>query len=525
MEGLIKVVKKRVWIIPVLILVIVSLVVGTFLAVQQSSLGEVELVGEFVYGTLVCSESPGSPVSTRLFDLPVGGKILSDINFAFSPRFDVLVEVPAYSGFDFKALRYRICEKANPTNCITDERIKLSASSSLKQTFDLGTVDNKHTVFFKLEDSKTTLGCLFLTAGVVANDNCWQDWNSMSGKYRVVYDNYALLRDDVLDGGQEFISETCSNPKSEAEKVKLELIVSTNLGDKSAFVQSVGVDRLKPNERWNYITGIVPVFEVVESFSGQSAICQNNQMYGLSEIKVVSGQTYRVVDQSKRLGSVTCCNGDVRLNEVCENHNFISIEGDVECNLINPCPINDYQIYLEDQSRTTVFRQSCVEGTCVSETKDVECASSVACDEGFNCVSFKCVRTGADEGTSFTDPLNDSDDSGSTGLNCEPLWVVGGQSLGLLGEIPELTIIPNVGCLVQPYILVIAVSLGVIAFLFSLLFLMKQYPNKKQKLLILGISGVLGFVAGFIFYLLWWAFLIFAIILAIVFVVLRFIKK
>jgi hypothetical protein len=489
-----------------IVLVSIVAVVGAswFGIKQMTSLNEsnnVDVVGKFFWGTLSCGLAPGKPyITTNQFNLPVEGVTLSDVNFAYTPKFTVTVSTPTGAIFSSnKALYYKICEKAHPEICSYATRTGIDRAGFSKV---LPPVDADHNLFVQVQQAKLGLTCTgFFTIPYEKNE-CWGKMDNQFGSYSVEYSNYVLLRTDALNGGVVQLSETCANPKTNAQKLQLDLILKTNLADKNAFIQSISIDRLKPEERWNYVSNIVMAVVNLETYSGQDAVCQNNIMYGLSEISTISGKNYSVVDQSKTLGGVDCCNGDVKLNQVCKDHKFVSLD-QAECSVSKPCPLVDWQIDTKDAYRKTLIQQNCVNGKCVLQNKTVECTSNIACKEGYNCVGYKCVKTGADISpvpapVTITPPEK----------VCKAIWSVAG-----------FTVIPNPTCFswwgqVQ---LVASILITLFAFVLTFTWLKQKFPAKNEKVMLWVLSLAITVIFGILTWLLFWT----ALVIFIIYVIIR----
>lgn len=361
----------------------------------QNTLGTPELIGSYFYGTISCDNA--GTKTTDISNANINGQELSNINFAYTDAFQTTVTVPDYSVAWYqikspRALYYKICDSSNENSCIQSQRISTPITTTLP------TVDNKHFLFFQVVEFKIG-SCVLLTADQRLSDaSCWQMPSSdPKMSFTTSYTLWKLRRHDALQGGDTPLSETCSDPKTAAQQMELKLVTSDET-KKLQFIKDISTSRLNPTESWNYISGIVPLIATIETYSGQDAVCQNNVMYGLSTITTTQGN-YRIRDSNKNLGSVACCNGiPPSATTTCVNHKIIDISTPAECSLTKPCPVSDWQINPSDSSRKTIEMQTCNSGKCVMSTKSVECAADSACQNGYACVNYKCVQTGADTG-------------------------------------------------------------------------------------------------------------------------------
>lgn len=157
---------------------------------------------------------------------------------------------------------------------------------------------------------------------------------------------------------------------------------------------------------------------------------------------------------------------------------------------------------LESGKSDTKSFDACVKSIVLCTPNDKRC-------EGNHLMICDVKGSGWDDSGESSDCKNDIiiDD-------CPALWSV---TIPFIKD--EIDVIPNIGCLLRPYIIFVSISLGALVFLFSLLFLRRRFSGKGDLPILLGISGVSSVVAGLIFYWLWWVFIIFFVILLIVFIV------
>lgn len=388
---------KKVFGISIFIVLIIGIILsGIFFITKEQTIPGIEIISRPVFGYLSCSPDINPVKSTNIFTLNKEGENILCSKFhpdASSCQVTINVQRQALNT-DAKAIKYSVCN-VDGSNCITNTREVLSNIRDSAYTKTFSTITNKQKIFVRFEDFKSSFSCLVIDR---FKDECWQSWDGNQPTYSAIFTPYVLWRNDIFGGSNFPISESCSNPKNEALLEKVDLLLSTSLS--SQFTQTSSKAKLNPEERWSYIGGFVLSPYEIELFNNQQAYCSNKVMYGFDKITTISGKQYLIADVNKRLGNVACCNGDTRLNEVCQNHQWISLEKQ-ECSIINPCKLVDWVTDPTDSSSQTIQRQECVSNKCVLIKKDVECSSSNACNADETCVDFVCKKTGGvigDEG-------------------------------------------------------------------------------------------------------------------------------
>ena len=158
-----------------------------------------------------------------------------------------------------------------------------------------------------------------------------------------------------------------------------------------------------PHRVYTYLSGLEPapfVFGNVQTYNGQFVFCQKatNTLYKIAPITAY-GKIYQsvVLDSSGVVGTVNCCEGDQRPNQVCQNNQWITIT-QAQCDLTigKFCPEQDWIPYGNLQVR----RFSCVNNQCVPEVKSVtcnfnmDCPNGQVCQRGYSPFDNKCVLQG-----------------------------------------------------------------------------------------------------------------------------------
>lgn len=490
------------------VLIIALLLIMAGCQVKTTTTPNIEIIARPVFGVLGCfpDENPVPTHSEKA--IPKEGIILPSSYFGDISDATITViwdETGLFS--DSNMIYHRICN-TDGSGCRVNWKTQIITPSTPSGSTVLGTISRLEQMEIRYGDS-----CLF-------GSQC-QKWISGVDDYFIPieglrftaeYRRYALWKTDIYNPTKK-VSDTCANPVAEVSDEQLDLLISTTIAGQEA--RSKYTTGLAPNERWSYIAGFALSPMETEIYKGQEAYCTDNRMYGFDVIKTVNGFTYKIADFTKFIDKVICCNGDVRINEVCQNHIWIPID-EKECSTISPCPIVSWSVDPSDAKRKTIFRQQCISGKCDKVTKEVECATSYACPEGYTCLDFECRKTGGSGGGLIPDTCgNKKCESGETYDNCptdckaecEPVWAIG-----------SLTIIPNIsaGCVswFTPFIWIISIMGGIISFYFAYQFTTKKTPKKKG--INYFISVAIGLGIGSIIFLYWWIFIILLILLIII---------
>lgn len=500
-------------VLPVLLGVLILSGIGALLyygIIQQTVMSQ-QVVGKWTWGYIKCEQgSPPVIDNPEIFSFPLAGVTLKDSDFAWTPRFNVIVNVPVQSAFDMKVLHYKICDKSNPSSCKFDVREKIDLGLASNQNWNFRIpfdITSANSLFMRLEDLDSSK-CFFSFGDLLSRNECWTEWVEQKGAtYNVQYDNYYLVDHNFMKGGAVQLSETCANPKSEADQSSLKLLTkvlpSTLAGAREQFIYGQGKDRLLPNEYLNYISDIVLTVADVEIYNGQEAVCQNKNMVGLSVVSTLNGD-FKVVDPAKLNQPVDCCFNDVRIGYHCDAHKWVAdAVAPKECSLTLPCPYASKVVNTSDASRTSLSYQTCENNVCVFHSQKVECTNAIACASGQNCVNYKCVDTGAKVG----DVLPVVTENGVLENNCAPLYAIG-----------VLTVIPDFACWdwfdwVKGFG---SLLIGVLAFVLVFKWLRRKFRSPKDKVLLWVLSLLITLLIFGLAWLFFWIGLITFLVLVII---------
>jgi hypothetical protein len=499
--------KPIVFISLIVLLVVIAGAVVYFNPAMQTSLGSrnegVNIIVRPVFGQLECMpDSNPVRVSTETSIGSSGIVHLPTTYYGDISSLSLTVSLPKASSFGYqRRLRYSIC-RVGGTSCIIKDKVitqtQNQATSTTLQTISTG---YEYSLFYEEDRS------VFST-----------NWVGISGaKYTATYTPYVLYVNDIFNPKRK-ISATCNHPEYEASDEKLELLTSTSIAGQKA--RSGYVSKLMPEQFWSYIAGFVVSPYEIETYRNQDAYCSGNTMYGFDTITTSIGNEYLIADINKVLGSVSCCNGDVKLNAVCENHLWKDIQTEeVECSVFKPCPLSTYVVNPNDSQGDSLIKQTCSSaGKCVLLTKDVECTTNNQCKEGETCnEDWKCELTGASGGGEIPNSCGNRICEGNedytncptdcvntnTGENeqCKPLIDVD-NGFTPLDKTDKLFFVPNPFC---EKILYISAGLGILVGFLILGFGYNDYikpKTKRQKIdwLLMFVVFAIAILGGFLVY-------------------------
>jgi len=130
----------------------------------------------------------------------------------------------------------------------------------------------------------------------------------------------------------------------------------------------------------NYITDFVQTATKTYQYEGDEVVCQARAVYGIDETSLKDGSSVKI--QGDKISNVDCCpsesncGSDFKFNPIVVR----------ECTYSTECD-NGGDLY--PISQTTAGYFTCNDGTCVKNTKSVECTSDAVCQtrhgEGFAC--------------------------------------------------------------------------------------------------------------------------------------------
>jgi len=158
-----------------------------------------------------------------------------------------------------------------------------------------------------------------------------------------------------------------------------------------------------PHRVYTYLSGLEPapfVYGNVQTYNNQFVFCQKatNTLYKIAQISSY-GRTYQSViqDPSGIVGSVNCCEGDQRPNQVCQNNQWITItQAQCDLSIGKFCSESSWTPYGNKQVR----QFSCVNNQCIPEIKTVQCnynedcGNDLVCQRGASVFDNKCVGIG-----------------------------------------------------------------------------------------------------------------------------------
>lgn len=373
-------------------------------------------------------------------------------------------------GIGTHKLGYAICNSktAKKENCREIQKVKVTKGQVLTIS------DVRQEEFVKLE--------YVLDKGIIGATRI------QGADYQIGFVPYGLREYDVLSGSSNPVNPNdCIVSSSDDSWRDRFLSTDSNKVD-NQISKNTNERRLQPEEvRWfvsGYLTSAEPSF--VLKYRNQDAWCRTTgssaEIYKINKVKLGSG-TYKIAnpDWSDYLGSETCCPTSTRADEVCnKNFKWEQIKGS-ECGSFKSCGSPNWVPYTENE----IIKYSCVNGRCVSETKEVDCASDYDCKDSnqiCNLNTFKCVDANVNLKGQVIETLADNQ------ADCQAKggqWITSKKKkydpLSLVG-VTEPTLLINEYCDMPSktnWLLYILIALGIIgaaAFWKPLLTLIKQIP-------------------------------------------------
>ena len=373
-----------------------------------------------------------------------------------------------------RRLNYKVCDTADKTKC------SLSTTKTLTMTndayFDIPNIRYTESVFLDYEEY-ALLKLKYVDKSIT---------------YKLFFQQYCLREYNVLGGSAIPInSNDCkvnyvSNDLISTDIQKLLTEVDSKGSDLNQQTSELLFD---PNEvRWylaGYVSSAAPSFKL--TYNGVDAWCRqvgnDALIYKINKVSSVSG-TYKVAsfDWSDLLDTKVngCCLGNVLGDSVCQADFKYAKISDSSCSVFGDCGVPNYV----PSGPKSVTKYSCINGKCVQEWKQVECASDYDCrltNQVCDLSTYTCVKPNTNiEGDTYDDTGD-----GSSDKICE--WYESlkqSQSVdsGILGWrkwIGAEKIVTTTECVTKPMYIIalLAVVFGGIIIILSL----TMKPKRKRK--------------------------------------------
>ena len=217
------------------------------------------------------------------------------------------------------------------------------------------------------------------------------------GTYYATYNPFILWNNPGLGGRYEYTNPT----QGCMFQTNKNLIIEDTLGIGTG--SSTSTSTLEPYKTRNYIDVAIPIS--VENRRIQGGLyCQNNNLYPIENIRVVSGE-YNVVNYDKITKSVQCCNGDFEPGFTCVDNTWKELPKTIQeagvqkisCSLFNQCPNTEW-VPSGDKAQS---RYVCENSICIPKTRNVGCNYYSDCSTGTTCdrISSTCVKVPLPIGT------------------------------------------------------------------------------------------------------------------------------
>lgn len=342
------------------------------------------------FGTVKCAPAIGGSLTSGSITIPADGKVLQCPTN--TKNCDVLISVKD-EGFIAppRKLEWYVCDPGF-LNCESKNYVSEISGSGFKDKLIRANIPKDKMIYVQLQASTFPFAP-------------YKGYEGASAK--LVYVPYILWKKDSLRGGENPIegSTDCKMPTSSS--YWLDRIVASTIKDKDGQQATIRAsnNQLEPDQTYNYVSGTVTraSFGNAVTYNGNKGYCADNIqgigkaiIYGFGTLKTAS-TTYTIVDLSKELGRVDCCQENQIIGStICKNFKLQPLEVDdetgetnAECSLVNPC--NPGKFTYSDNDRTS-FQYKCVSGKCVvSDIQQEECTKTSQCPSDRVCVNFKCM--------------------------------------------------------------------------------------------------------------------------------------
>jgi len=382
------------------IMIVLMLLSAGFLiynSTVQASYENVELIGGFEYASIGCLPASGGEV----FSEPIYAGYDGEVTI-FAPEnsinYDLTVSYPDLDLLSYQySMRYSECDE-NGENCGQEFRANFN--------FDFDDLpDSKYRLASGISSSRSFKIAFEKRLTFVG---AWQPDTSNRGFLELESQPYILWRVDTRNSGTTVLNdEGCEMPYGEDI---FQGIISSNSPMYDEFSPITG---LEPNQFYNYITAISPVFvdgDIIGDYKGETGYCvaggSSAIVYGVWEVVTKNQGAYKIVDASNILGYEECCPTvnygtlqqcvDYKLENIeytavlDEDGNLVSGTTNIFCSGLYPLPTGE-QIF---KSKIT-HEWECRDGVGVMVNfKEVECTFSSDCKDTEICSNFKCVLGG-----------------------------------------------------------------------------------------------------------------------------------
>ena len=254
----------------------------------------------------------------------------------------------------------------------------------------------------------------------------WKDKENGAEWYQV-YKPFILWKNNMFGGGRtEYTTpdQGCNFFSGDKSSLLNSLTNSKKQINTQTTTSNTKVDFYKTR---NFIGTYVPISKENTNFvkvNGQTGYCLNRQVFAITTAKT-NGGTLQIVDSNFNTllkSSVDCCPGEEQSNAYCgDDFKWIYPPTedltDKDCSLFNPCVGADWMV----DSSKTLIRYDCVEGSCVPETKTVECTTNTDCGISQVCdtLNYECVDVTTGEVVSAENCNNGIDDDGDGKIDLE----------------------------------------------------------------------------------------------------------
>lgn len=245
----------------------------------------------------------------------------------------------------------------------------------------------------------------------------------------VTYQAFNLIRDDILRGGRQEVSNTvgCTVPISDIAWSRR----ITSFSGSSNIDTFSGDNKLEVGEVINYISGDILAVSEGNIQNGGWCIYENGiaNIYEIESITYGYSNKIKRVNLDNRIRTTECCDGEVYPNnKICEDGKFKVIE-EAECSSRRDCGTLEFF----ETSSNTIGRYDCINSKCeIVDERLVECTKDSQCKTNEKCSrnTFTCELSSEVGGEG-----DETQDSCSTNNDCESGEICSSEGVCIKEEI------------------------------------------------------------------------------------------
>ena len=540
---------KKVFLIPIIIFVLALIGLGIYFSVQETGLPSSKLLYP-LYGSVCCEEKGANTAIDKQQGLPLEDKEMtymitcpvgtSRCYISINPEITCGIPYNRYWKLTFYRSDSTITYDIN--NPIpSGSKIEFAPYNQVKLDYNCYILGSKKAptsakLFYSYIDTK-----LYRTPAGEERDDI--EGTELCRRNAIIgeMENNLLnsVSQQIVNGAKSLIEDLAGKNIDAPQGVNTIRDVGNQLSVGDCYVYL---------DKWDDYPSLYNVNPLGSQYQGKDVICSYNKgLIQVEEVTTDGGESYLVPTKRLTQPAKFCCEHEECRQTYGNNWNCVDYSckqeagycrSDLDCQPAGG-EIVDTNCYREPNTMNFFkWSSECVNNKCTSATKEsVKCcpsycsASGQWCDFEVGCKDPVIADTPCppnkccleNNQANYLTKGCDNDlicCADETGLgtcaetcttpppsNCPPIWSIFG-----------VTIIPDIGCLIKPYIIAISIIGGVLTFLFALL-IFKNYKGfkwKKDKTIIIILSLVIGGLAEFLIWWLFWLWVVLIVLLIIV---------